>query len=155
MAAQTLIRYDAMCRAIAECHAIDEVKDIRDKALAIEEYARRAQNFEAEEQAREIRLRAEKECGNRLHQREMAKGGRPPKTPNIASGVFDEPPQTLADLGISPKQSSDWQKLAAVPDEIFEQALREPHPSTAAIFMRHEVAERGPEPGTLPKRQRF
>ena len=29
--ATELVRYDAMCRAIAEAHAIDEVKDIRDK----------------------------------------------------------------------------------------------------------------------------
>jgi hypothetical protein len=30
------ISYDAMCRAIAEAHAVDEVKDIRDKVRAIE-----------------------------------------------------------------------------------------------------------------------
>jgi hypothetical protein len=31
-----LVRYDAMCHAIAAAHAVDEVKDIRDKARAIE-----------------------------------------------------------------------------------------------------------------------
>jgi hypothetical protein len=54
-----LIRYDAMCRAIAEAHAVDEVKDIRDKARALEMYAHQAQNTEAERQAAEIRFRAE------------------------------------------------------------------------------------------------
>jgi hypothetical protein len=142
---QTLVRYNEMCRAIAECHAIDEVKDIRDKALALEEYARRAQNFEAEEQARDIRLRAEKECGGRLREMAKAKAGRPPENPSSEPRDFRGAP-TLADLNISYDQSSQWQKLAAVPDEMFEQALREPHPSTASIIMRHVVAERGPEP---------
>lgn len=31
-----LVRYDAMVFAITECHRVDEVKDIRDKALALE-----------------------------------------------------------------------------------------------------------------------
>jgi hypothetical protein len=142
---QSLVRYDEMCRAIAACHAIDEVKDIRDKARALEMYARQAQNIEAEEQARKVRLRAEKECGKRLREREMAKGGRPTENPSTDTrGLSEREP--LADLGISYDQSSQWQKLADVPDEIFEQALREPNPSTTGIIMRHVVAERGPLP---------
>jgi hypothetical protein len=50
----------------------------------------------------------------------------------------------LSNLNISRDQSSQWQKLAAVPEEIFEQALREPNASTSGIIMRHEVAERSP-----------
>ena len=34
-----LVRYDAMCRAIEQAYRIDEVKDIRDKAMALEAYA--------------------------------------------------------------------------------------------------------------------
>jgi hypothetical protein len=33
--AKELVRYDAMCRAIAAAYKMDEVKDIRDKALAL------------------------------------------------------------------------------------------------------------------------
>ena len=57
-----LVRYDAMCRAIAEAHVIDEVKDIRDKALALEVYYRQAKNIENECRAAEIRVRAEKKA---------------------------------------------------------------------------------------------
>lgn len=31
-----LVRYHTMCRAIAACHSVDEVKDLRDKAKALE-----------------------------------------------------------------------------------------------------------------------
>ena len=71
-----LVRYDAMCRAIAEAHAVDEVKDIRDKARAIEMYARQAQNTEAERQAAEIRFRAERKCGELTTSLVTAQGAR-------------------------------------------------------------------------------
>ena len=40
----TLVRYEAMCRAIAEAHAIDEVKLIRDQAAALAAAAKIARN---------------------------------------------------------------------------------------------------------------
>ena len=33
--AKELVRYDAMCRVISSAYKVDEVKDIRDKALAL------------------------------------------------------------------------------------------------------------------------
>jgi hypothetical protein len=42
---------------------------------------------------------------------EKNKGGRP-----LETGTRGEPVSSLADLGISKKQSSEWQKIALVPD---------------------------------------
>lgn len=61
-----LVRYDAMCPAIDAAYKVDEVKDIRDKAVALEHYARQAKNTEAERQACEIRLRAERKAAQLL-----------------------------------------------------------------------------------------
>lgn len=120
-----LVRYDAMCRAIDAAYHVDEVKDIRDKALAIEAYAKQAKNTEAERRACEIRLRAERKAGQLLGGMDKLKG-RPPKA--FQGG-------RLSDLGVSEKQSSQWQQLAAVPVEQFEAALAAPaKPSTNGII---------------------
>jgi len=146
-----LVRYDAMCSAIAAAYEIDEVKGLRDTAQRAEMYARQAQNTEAERQAREIRLRAERKCGEQLAAREKVNGGRgTPSNQHQSVVASDHPrPPTLGDLGISWQQSSDWQKLAAVPEHIFEQALSEPNPSTTGIIAQHEVRERGPAPAQI------
>jgi hypothetical protein len=135
-----LVRYDAMCRAIAEAHAVDEVKDIRDKARAIEMYARQAQNTEAERKACEIRLRAERKCGELMAaQFDRTGRGRPEK-------VSDD--RTLSEVGISRNQSSEWQRLAAIPAERFEADLADPmwRPTTAGLLERQDARERGPFP---------
>jgi hypothetical protein len=146
----TLVRYDAMCTAIAECHKVDEVKDLRDKAKAIEVYAKQAQNLEAERQAAEIRIRAERRAGELL--REMKEQGlrassqgnlkqQVPKFQNRTSDVACQP--TLADLGVTKKQSHQWQALAAVPEAEFERVVRGegPKPSTEGIINAASLGE--------------
>jgi hypothetical protein len=120
-----LIRYDAMCLAIAECHRVDEVKDIRDRARAFEVYAKQALNLDAERKAAEIRIRAERKAGVLL--KEMKDTGQRQK-PGGDRKKSKSRDTTLKDLGITRDQSSKWQQLADIPAEEFEAEMSKPGP---------------------------
>jgi len=122
--ASSLARYDEMCRAIEAAYAVDEVKDIRDQAIALEVYARQAHNTEAERKACEIRLRAERKAGPLSKELERSPGGRPAKTPPAMRRVSKA--DALHKAGMTPKQAEQWEKLAAVPEKEFEMALEDP-----------------------------
>jgi hypothetical protein len=129
-----LILYDAMCKAIQAAHDIDEVKEIHDKARAIEIYGRQAKNKKAERQAREIRLRAERRAGQLLREIQKAKGGRPIQNQSHDATSF---PLTLSKLNISKTQSSRWQQLADVPEAVFEAAVAGGDATTTGIVAAH------------------
>jgi hypothetical protein len=130
-----LARYDAMCSAIDAAYEVDEVKDIRDKAVALEMYSRLAHNTENERRACEIRLRAERKAGQLLRQMQKAKGGRPSKTLSTTERVLTKAEQLEA-AGVTTKQAHQWEKLADVPQEQFDAALADPttKPTTAGII---------------------
>jgi hypothetical protein len=144
-----LVKYDAMCPAIAVCSRVDEAKDIRDKARAIEVYAKQAQNREAERKAAEIRIRAERRAGQLLKemkengQRENNHGGD--RKSRSRSSTMKT---TLADIGVSKDQSSQWQRLAEIPEKDFEDEIRRSGgpPCTEGILNAKTLKE-------LPKRQ--
>jgi hypothetical protein len=138
--------YDAMCRAIEAAHQVDEVKDVRDKALALEVYLRQARNFQAEMRAIEIRLRAERKAGELLSLRDKAKGAREPGTNRGTTPRPNGGASTLDELGISEKQSRQWQKLADVSQEQFEAAFTDPdkRPTTAGIIAAANPTPRPP-----------
>lgn len=139
MSGTELVHYDAMCVAINEAYEVDEVKHIRDKARALEVYARQARNVQAETKACEIRLRAERKVGLLLRERDMAKGAIEPgtnrgATPSHAASAS----KPLSELGISHTQSSRWQKLAAIPDREFEASIAgDAKPTTGGLIAAH------------------
>jgi hypothetical protein len=116
-----LIRYDAARRALAAAHRVDEVKRIHDKATALLAYAKQAGDFGLQNQAAEIRIRAERRAGELLvdmqtsGERQAKERGRPAKLSS---------PTTLPKLGITRDQSSKWQRLARmIDDATFEEAV--------------------------------
>jgi hypothetical protein len=146
-----LIRYDAMCRAIAVCHSVDEVKDIRDKARALEVYAAQALNLEAERKAAEIRIRAERKAGELLKEMKV-NGQRHTGYGDQKSESSRSTPkaQTLTDLGISKTHSSQWQALADMSEPDFEAELAKPgKPTTEGVLAAHREPPKQMNPMAL------
>lgn len=120
-----LVKYEAARRALAEARSVDEVKNIRDKAIAMTQYAKLAKDHDLELMAKEIRLRAERRAGEMLAEiPDVHKPGPGrSKTESTRVHLVSEVP-TLQELGVTKKQSSAWQQLAKVPEPIFEQAVK-------------------------------
>lgn len=113
-----LIKYESARYALQQAVEIDEVKDIRDKAQAMAAYARQANDTKLVEWATEIKVRAERKAGQMLAEMPKLAGAR-----GVGKKVESHDATPLSELGISKTQSSRWQKLAAVPDDQFEQAV--------------------------------
>jgi hypothetical protein len=116
-----LIKYEAACRALAECKSVDEAKSWTDKAAAMQAYGRMAKDKTLEVDAAEIRIRAERRLGEMLAASDLQAGGRPAKETGRPQRPVSAP--KLADAGISKDLSSRAQKLAAVPAAEFEAEL--------------------------------
>lgn len=137
-----LVKYEAAKQAISEYKTIDEVKDFRNKALAIEAYAKQANDLDLERDAAIARVRAERKCGELLSETEKAKGQlkQGNSLPQSQPTTTGDKPKTLAEMGVTKDQSSKWQQLARVPDKEFEEAVNLPGaiPNTSQLLKREE-----------------
>jgi hypothetical protein len=129
--ANPLARLEAAHRMLAEARTVDEIKHVRDLGKAAALYARERQlGIESVQSAQEIVVRAERKAGELLTEMPKNNGTAGTLRGRDASGdaVLEAPENTtptLADLGVTAKQSSQWQQVAAIPEPVFEEAVRE------------------------------
>jgi N6-adenosine-specific RNA methylase IME4 len=127
-----LVRYDTACRALAEARSVDEVKEIRDAAIALRAYARQAKNKSLEADAFEIRKRAERRVGEMMAAQPKAGGTRGQLQEGmrgVTGGLSSNPPVdapiSFDKAGIDKNLADRARKLAAMPADIFEQHIAE------------------------------
>lgn len=125
-----LVKYEAMRQAIIAAHSVDELKDIRDKAEALRQYAKQSKmGVHDINRVTEIKLRAERRAGEILRETELNTGTKGQLNGRSSGGDIVSLPESdlpkLTDVGVTAKQSSRWQMLASLPEDIFESTIEE------------------------------
>jgi hypothetical protein len=74
--------------------------------------------LEAQNHAAEIKLRAQRRAGEILAEMDMNRGGQAEQKSYRSQAVTGRTP-TLEEMGIGKMDSSRWQQVAALPQEVF------------------------------------
>jgi len=123
---KSLVKYQALCDALAQAMSVDEVKDIRNKAEALRAIARQANDRTLEIDAAELRIKAERRLGQML--------GDQKRTVGLASGGGDKRSDqrvkqrpgdlpSLAEVGIDKYLADRARKWAAMSEEEYAKHL--------------------------------
>lgn len=128
-----LLPLDQARQLLAQCMRVDEAKDIRDKAQAIGAYLRQQKaSGAAQNDAAEIKLRAERRLGELLEPDQEKRGGAKSQRATLPEGI-------------SRSQSARWQDIARVPEEKFEAFIAQTRESggevTTSGLRREHVSE--------------
>lgn len=104
---------------LATATSIQDLKEIHNVAEAVRIMSKKVgKGLKEQNKAAEIKIRSERKLGQMLAEIELGQGKR---TDLVATRdqVKDDRP-TLKELGISKSDSSRWQKLASIPEPIFD-----------------------------------
>jgi len=108
---------DQVSHMLINAETLNEIKLVRDKADAVCAYARAANlGLQVQNQAAELRLRAERKAGGLLSRFKLRGGDRRSKGYQASL--------KLRDMGITRDQSKRWQKIASVANEDFERYVK-------------------------------
>lgn len=154
-----LLKLDAAQHALAECKTVMEAKQIADVAEAARVYLERTNaSVETVNRAAEIRTLAERQMGAFLKQMPKNEGTRPSTE---HGGSMKAPPSipTLAEIGITKKQSATAQKLADIPEPEFRERIAVAKASgetpTPAKVLSFDRTPAKPERFVMPSRGMF
>lgn len=114
----SLALIDKAREALAQAETLTDIGHVREVAERARRYASAAKlGRAAENHAARLRIEAERKAGALLAEAPKRNGG---DAMRARSDVPTEVPPKLSELGISKQQSSDWQRIARLTDEVFD-----------------------------------
>ena len=112
--------------ALSEAKNLQEIKQIKDIAVATKAYIiAKGLGIEMKNEASEVEIRAIREMGKLLKQKQEAGEVAKPQQPlkiNVPEGYIK--PKTLPEIGITRKESSTSKNLSSLPDNDFKNIIR-------------------------------
>jgi hypothetical protein len=127
--------------AIGEATTMEAARSVLAQTKVLEAATRAVDlTMETITEAAALRVRAERRVGQLLAEQPKNVGTRPHGRSKMTTA--DDTP-TLAERGISKDGSAQMQRLAAVPEPLFEQALAEAKDEAAATKTRHAMVTAG------------
>ncbi len=124
MSDAAIVQLDTARHALAECKTVMEAKQIADVAQAARVYLERTNaSVETVNNATEIRTLAERQMGEFLKVMPKATGGQPFQATGSRASPVETKTPTLAEIGITKKQSAQCQKLAEIPAQEFTERV--------------------------------
>jgi len=126
MTGDTIVHFSTAYQELMLARDVDEVKAVRDKAAALQLYARQqGESLEMQNAIAEIKLRAERRAGELLAEMERAQGNRSDLTSFQPGTKFSEYTNAIENAGIARITAHRWQEIASIPEEKFEQHIAE------------------------------
>jgi len=139
---QIIAMRESAQRQLSEIKSIDEGVDYLSKAKALEAYAKATkQDAEIVRMVQEQKLRSMRILGQLLKDTELNGGSKgiiqkgmdlPGGTKQLPPGESDPKPR-LSDFGITKNESSAYQKIAIIPDDVFEKEINTAKQDKSAV----------------------
>ncbi len=123
--------------ALAEAQTLEEVIEFRDRTTAFKHYTRKKGKASAMHQrANEMLLWSERRLGELS--RELEKGKRGPRpsggdSPQTGGKTPPSKAEALAAAGIETQEASRFERMAAIPEDRFEEEVRKPAATTRTL----------------------
>src|SRR3990170_1050782 len=125
MTGDTIVHFSNAYQELMLARDVDEVKAVRDKAAALQLYARQqGESLEMQNAIAEIKLRAERRAGELLAEMERNQSNGlkiGPLYQPVTTG--SEYSQAIERAGIDRMTAHRWQEIASIPEEKFEQHI--------------------------------